>query len=177
MGCESSTAAKAGSPEAIAAAGGPKVGVQHGESYDDASQSGGTGMSAADLERLQKEKGPALTLEEVIAESTVLFKRIDVDGSNGLDKDEFVALASKNTSLNKKRAEKMRKDQDEAAEKLMRECDVNQDGNVSCDEWCGMFEKSYHRDGPYIAKEMLEWFTMLADIEEMERKEAKAAAS
>ena len=115
MGCESSTPA--------AAPGGPAD-----EKYDKEKGYGDTsGMSEEDKSRLKA--GPGVNADggldgvkswdEIRAEAEKIFHRVDVDGSRELDKEEFLAIASNNSSRNAKKNDKIQAKKDAAATKLM----------------------------------------------------------
>ena len=114
MGCESSTPATAGVPA--------------DEKYEDAkssTSSARTGLSEEDTKRIAEyeEKQNAVqsvTLDEIKQRAEAVFHRVDVDGSKELDKEEFLGIASSNSSKNKKKQESIERKQDEAATELMR---------------------------------------------------------
>lgn len=144
------------------------------EKYESSSNSAGLGIKEGEeLERMQAHntKADTLSLEEVKKKALELFQRIDVDGSNALDKSEFVALASQHTSKNKKKQANIDRKADESATSLMKDCDTDNNGDVSPAEWQAMFVKSYNNDGAIVATDMIKWFTLLAEVLEKETKE------
>jgi len=166
MGCSNSTDAAA-------------PGAAFDVKYENTESSAGLGLTAEDQERMQAHNVPAdtLSLDDLKLKADELFKRIDIDGSQAIDKDEFVALASQHKSKNAKKQAAIDRKADAGATKLMQECDTDNNGDVSPSEWVQMFVNSHKRDGPVVATDMIKWFTLLAEVLEQEKKEAAAAAA
>jgi hypothetical protein len=74
-----------------------------------------SGMNSDDMARLNK--GPKR--DEIKIEAEAIFHRVDVDGSRALDKEEFLSIASNNTSKNAKKADAMQSKKDKNATALM----------------------------------------------------------
>ena len=95
------------------------------ENQKEPAQGDTSGMNSDDMARLNK--GPkrdanGLIIEswdEIKTEAESIFHRVDVDGSRALDKEEFLSIASNNTSKNAKKADAMQSKKDKNATALM----------------------------------------------------------